>query len=118
MIDDIHVRAKVLSKACIKVALVLPNDKPMSLVIRPNLIESATKMTIKCKGLMSTQVPDIFLKNLVDAKEFTDGCNYWLEIVKEEGLLDEKIIDPIYQESDDISKLLSLAMRKVKPNNY
>lgn len=118
MIDDIHKRAKVLSKACLKIALVLPNDKPMSLLIRPNLIESATKMTIKCKGLMSTQVPDIFIRNLSEAKEHTDGCNYWLELVKDEQLLDEKILEPIYQESEDIAKLLSLAMKKVKPNNY
>lgn len=116
MIDDIYKRTKILSKACIKIALVLPQDKAISLLIRGQLVEAASSMTIKSKGLMSIQIQDIFIKNLSAAKESSDATNYWLEMVKEENLMDASIIDPILAESTEIAKLLTLAMRKVKPN--
>lgn len=118
MIDDIYKRAKVLSKACIKISLVLPGDNGMSIVIRSNLIQAASQMTIKCKGLMSTQVQDYFLKNVMDAKEQADACSYWLEMVNEEQFIDSTIIEPILAESIELSKLFTLAMRKVKPNAF
>ena len=116
MIDDIYKRTKILGKACIKIALVLPNDKALALLMRNYLVDGAAKMSVKAKGLMSTQVQDIFIKNLSEAKEAADACNYWLEFVKEENMIDSHIIDPILVESSEICKLLSLAMKKVKPN--
>ncbi len=118
MIDDLYNRSRTLSKACIKMALVLPNDKALAIVIRGNLIESSSKLSIKCKGLMNTQGQELFIKNVSEAREAADACNYWLEMVHEEGYFEEHIIDPIFQESKDISKLLALALAKVKPSGF
>lgn len=118
MIEDIYKRTKTLSKACVKIALVLPQDKLLCNLIRGQLIDRATDMAIKSKGLMITQNPDFFLKKLSDAKEATDGCQYWLEMIREENYLDSEIINPIFAESESISHLFALAIRKIKPNNY
>ena len=107
-----------MSKACLKIALVLPHDQALAIVIRSKLIDAASELSIRSKGLMSTQVQDLFAKSLTHAKYSADGCAYWLEMVKEEAYLDATIIDPIYKESQDICNLLSLALKKVKPNNY
>lgn len=117
MIDDIYNRTKILSKACIKIALVLPTDKPMALLIRSHLADTAAKMTIKSKGLMSLQIQDLFVRNMAEAKEAADACNYWLEMVKDEALISEDIINPIFAESNEICKLLGLALRKMKLSN-
>lgn len=116
MIDDIYKRAKLLSKTCLKIALVLPADVALCNLIRAQLVDRATDMAIKSKGLMVTQNPDFFLKKLGDAKEACDGCQYWLEIISEENHLDSAIINPILEESMAISNLFAHAMRKVKPN--
>lgn len=118
MIDDIYKRAKLLSKTCLKIALVLPADKTMCHLIRGQLIDRASDMAIKAKGLMITQNPDFFLKKLSDAKEASDGCQYWLELIQEENYLDSAIINPILEESAAISHLFAMAIRKIKPNNY
>jgi len=116
MIDDIYKRAKLLSKTCLKIALVLPADVTMCNLMRNHLIDQATSMAIKAKGLMVTQNPDFFLKKLGDAKEACDGCQYWLELIAEENYLDSTIINPILTESVAISNLFAQAIRKIKPN--
>lgn len=118
MIEDIYQRTKVLGKTCLKIALVLPTDVALCNLMRGHLIDRASDMAIKSKGLMVTQHPDYFLKKLSEAKEATDGVIYWLELIREEGYLESQIIDPILEESLAIGKILALAIRKVKPNNY
>mgnify|MGYP001597463912 FL=1 len=117
MIQDIYQRAKLLSKTCLKIALVLPTDKVLPNLIRGHLIDRATAMAIKSKGLMASQNPDLFMNKLGDAKESSDGCQYWLELIQEEGYLDSSIIDPILEESQGISRLFALALTKVKPES-
>lgn len=116
MIDDIYKRAKLLSKTCLKIALVLPAEVTMCNLMRNHLIDKATDMAIKSKGLMITQNPDFFLKKLGDAKEACDGCQYWLELIAEENYLDSTIINPILEESVAISNLFAQAIRKIKPS--
>jgi hypothetical protein len=116
MIEDIYKRTKLLSKTCLKIALVLPAEVALCNLVRGHLIERATDMAIKSKGLMVTQNPDYFLKKLSEAKEATDGCQYWLELIKDEEYLDSHIINPILEESVAVSNLFALAIRKIKPN--
>ena len=116
MIDDIYKRAKLLSKTCLKIALVLPADIPLCNLMRGHLIDRSTGMAIKAKGLMVTQNPDYFLKKLADAKESCDGTQYWLELIAEEDWLDSEIIRPILEENIAISNLFALAIKKIKPN--
>lgn len=116
MIDDIYKRSKLLSKTCLKIALVLPTEASLAHLVRAHLIDRASDMAIKAKGLMATQNPDFFLKKLGDAKEASDGCQYWLELIRDENYLDLEIINPILEESVAISHLFALAIQKVKPN--
>jgi hypothetical protein len=118
MKDDLYKRSKVLSMACLKIALVLPTEIALCNLIRGNLVESASKMAIKAKGLMSTQAQSLFLQNLGSAKENADGCAFWLELIQQEKYLDSHIIDPILEESNAISTLFALAIRKIGPNDY
>ena len=118
MINDLYKRSKTLSKACIKMALVLPTDKALALVIRGHLVDRASQLSIKCKGLMNTQGQELFIKNVSEALEAADACNYWLEMIKDEDFFESHIIDPIFSESQDLSKLLSLALKKVKPSGF
>ena len=118
MIEDIYERSKLLSRTCLKIALVLPQDKAIAVLTRPHLVDRATDLAIKAKGLMITQNPEYFLKKLSEAKESSDGVHYWLELIQDEGLLDSNIINPILEESSAISTLFALAIKKIKPNNY
>lgn len=117
MIDDIYKRTKVLSRTCLKIALVLPTDQAMCNLIRPQLVSRATDMAIKAKGLMASQNPEYFLKKLSEAKEAADGCQYWLEFILEENYLESSIINPIVSESVVICQLFAMAIKKVKPEN-
>lgn len=115
MIQDIYQRAKLLSRTCLKIALVLPGDRALPNVVRGHLIDKATTMAIKAKGLMASQNQELFLKKIGEAKEASDGCQYWLELIQEEGYLESSIIDPILEESVAISHLFALALSKIKP---
>ena len=118
MKDDLYKRSKILSTACLKIALVLPAEVPMCNLIRGNLVEGASKLAIKAKGLMSPQSQALFLQKLSDAKENADACSYWLELIQQDKYLESKIIDPILEESNAISHLFALAIKKIGPNDY
>ena len=72
MMDDVYSRAKLLSKTCLKIALVLPAEIALCNLMRGQLIDRATDMAIKSKGLMMTQNSDFFGKKL----SINTGCKY------------------------------------------
>ncbi|MBR9860914.1 hypothetical protein GYB22_09225 [bacterium] len=118
MKDDLYSRSKTLSTTCLKIALVLPAEIPLCNLIRGHLVDSSAKLAVKAKGLMTTQAQQFFLQKLSDAKEAADACTYWLELVQQEKYLESHIIDPILEESESISHLFALAIRKIGPNDY
>lgn len=118
MKDDLYKRSKILSTACLKIALVLPVDIALCNLIRGNLVESGSKLAIKAKGLMSPQSQNMFLQKLSEAKEQADACSFFLELIQQEKYLDSGIIDPILEESNAISHLFALAIKKIGPNEY
>jgi len=115
MIENIYERSKILSKTCLKIALVLPQNT-MGNIAKDQLIERLSNLAIKSKGLLVTQNPEFFLKKLNDAREAVDGCYYWLEIAYDEKWIDIAIIEPVLKECDAISKLFGMAIKKIKPN--
>jgi len=116
MIENIYDRTKVLSKTCLKIALVLPKDILMSSVTREHLIIHSSNLAIKSKGLMVTQNPDFFLQKLNDARESVDGCYYWVDTIKEEGWVSLGILNPVLEECNTISDLFGAAIKKINPN--
>lgn len=118
MIDDIYNRCKILSRTCMKIAIVLPHDKPMTHIVRTPLTERASALTILSKGLMMPSLPDFFKTNLLQAREAANGCNYWLELIKENELISSEIINPIIEESELLAKAFSVALKSVKTEGY
>ena len=116
MIENIYERTKVLSKTCLKIALVLPKDVLMGNLTREKLVIQSSNLAIKSKGLLVTQNSDFFLQKLNDARESVDGCYYWLDLIKEEGWVNSDILNPVLEECSAISDLFGAAIKKIKPN--
>ena len=116
MIENIYERTKFLSKTCLKIAMVIPKDIPLSSLAKEELVKRSSLLAIKSKGLMVTQNPDFFLQKLNDAREAVDGCHFWLDIIHEEGWIKKDILKPILEECDEISQLFGMAIKKIKPN--
>ena len=115
MIENIYERTKVLSKTCLKIALVLPKDILMSNEACKQLIAQSSNLAIKSKGLLVTQNPDFFLQKLNDARESIDGCYYWLDLIKEEVWVNSDILNPVLEECSAISDLFGAAIKKITP---
>lgn len=111
---DIHQRAKTLSNACLKMALLISNDHALSPVIRAAMIDNSSQLAIRSKMLMTPMASSYFLKTLFRTKECADSLSYWLEMVLTEKLMDVTIAKPIFEESVVLGNFLSQAMIKVK----
>ena len=104
MMDDVYGRAKLLSKTCLKIALVLPAEITLCNLMRGQLIDRATEMAIKSKGLMMTQNSDFFGKKLSEAKTDLDLLNDTMSLKDNNGTDDTS---PTFKLIEDGSDVLS-----------
>lgn len=118
MIKDIFKRVNTLTKACLKVAVILPSDKPLLVVAREKLIAHSSDMNILSRGLLTPTLPELFRKNLGEAQGHANACSYWLEVIAEETSIDNRIITPIIEECNSLGALFGEAMKKVKLERF
>jgi len=107
-------RVQKLSHAGLKIALVLPQNKALSALIRGEIIKSASQMAIQAIGLYQGQLSHTFVNNLNQAKNQANGFLYWLDLVKSEKLLDENIINPLLTETEQIINMYIQAFKSLK----
>lgn len=112
--EDIYKRAKTLSNACTKIALLLPQSHALSGVARGELIKHATDLGVKTRGLSHPQIPNQFVQSLYDARGSVDGIGYWLEYVLEEKLMDPELVTPVLEESNGMIGIFSKGIQTLK----
>jgi hypothetical protein len=112
--EDIYKRAKTLSNACTKIALLLPQSHALSGVARGELIKHATELGVKTRGLRHPQIPNQFVQSLYDARESVDGIGYWLEYILSEELMDENLVKPVLEESNGMIGIFSKGIQAIK----
>lgn len=112
---EIYEKTKTLSKACLKVSMVLPHDNQMATFARVELVRYASDLGIKTRGLMVGQLSEVFVERLSKATDSCNGCAYWLQIIQEEGILNKpEIIQPLIAECDGLSAMFLAALKAAR----
>jgi hypothetical protein len=108
---DIYLRAKTLTDACIKVALILPGNQPLAAYAKGELIRHASELAIASRGLRKEQVSSIFLGRLDKGVDGANGCAHWLQLTLDQNILNQEIGAPLVEECEKLANIFIGALK-------
>ncbi len=111
---ELRERTKILGQTCTKLALLLPSDNIIAVHLRSELLSVAIDLPSKTRGLLIGQSTANFVKKLSECSEQADRCGYILEFISDEKMMEDKLINPLIEECNDLIQLFYSAFKTVK----
>ncbi len=115
MKEEIKFRSKLFALAVIKMTEGLPR-KNSTFPICNQIIKSATSIGANYRSALRGRSKAEFIAKLGIVEEEADETLYWLEIIKESGLGDSKIIDPLWKEGNELLSIFIAMIKTAKIN--
>ena len=89
-------------------------DEKKEYILSKQLLRSGTSIGANIREAVYGQTKaDFFAKMCIALKEASE-TSYWLELLHESGILDDKSFDSIYSDCTEIIKLLTSITKKCK----
>ncbi|MBN1126415.1 MAG: four helix bundle protein [Sedimentisphaerales bacterium] len=108
-------RAKQFAHRAVKLAAALP-DNSLGNHIRTQLIRSATSIAANYRAACIAHSKAGFVSKLSIVVEEADETSFWLEFVMDENLLQIKLVKPLWEEAQELTKIF-FASRKTARNS-
>ncbi len=115
MKEEIKLRSKLFALAIIKMTEELPR-KNSTFPICNQIIKSATSIGANYRSALRGRSKAEFIAKLGIVEEEADETLYWLEIIKESGLGDSKVIDPLWKEGNELLSIFIAMIKTTKIN--
>ena len=113
--QEIFQKTDTLAKACLKVAMVLPQENQMSTFAKVELVRHASELGIKTRGLRVGQLSEVFIERLSKAADSCNGCGFWLQYVLDMEILNKpEILNPLIAECDQLAQTFLAALKSAK----
>ena len=114
--EELKVRSKKFAHACVKIALSLPNDK-LSLHIQGQLIRCSTSVAANYRAVCLAQSRKSFSSKISIVIEEADESYFWLEFIKDEGILNSNILLPLMQEAKELTSIFIASRKTINKNS-
>lgn len=115
MKEELKLRSKHFALAVIKMTEELPR-KNSTFPICNQIIKSATSVGANYRSALRGRSKVEFIAKLGIVEEEADETLYWLEIIKESGLADSEIIDPLWKEGNELLSIFIAMIKTAKIN--
>ena len=103
-------RTKRFGLRAIRLCEALP-DTPVARVIRSQLLRCGTGVGANYRAVCRAKSKADFISKMGTVEEETDESMYWMELIVEAGLMEEKLISELHKEADEI---LSIVVASIK----
>jgi len=117
MKEEIKLRSKLFALAVIKMTEELPR-KNSTFPICNQIIKSATSVGANYRSALRGRSKAEFIAKLGIVEEEADETLYWLEIIKESGLADSKVIDHLWKEGNELLSIFIAMIKTAKINQF
>ncbi len=107
-------RTKKLSLSIIKTVGELPYSDALG-VIRKQVIRSSSSVAANFRAVCRARLARERYSKLCIVVEEADETLFWLEMLWEAGYIQQEELAPIYQEAEEILKVMSSFRSKIKP---
>ena len=111
--EDLRSRTKAFALRVIKLADALP-DSPVGRVIKGQLIRSGTSTGANYRAAKRAKSPADFINKMGTVEEEADESMYWMELIVEAGLMNERLIANLYSEADEILAMVVSSIKTAK----
>ena len=108
--EQMKKRTKQFGLRAIRLCESLP-DTPIARVIRNQLLRSGTSVGANYRAACRAKSKADFISKMGTVEEETDESMYWMEMIVEAGLIEEKLISELHKEADEI---LSIVIASIK----
>lgn len=112
--DELKARTKDFALRILKLADSLPRP-PSGRTLASQIADSGTSTASNYRGACKARSRIEFMVKLGVAEEEADETQFWLEMIKESGLIPAKRLQPLHQESRELTAIFA-ASRKSASN--
>jgi four helix bundle protein len=113
--DELRNRTKTFALRVIILANSLPNTS-VARIIRDQLLRAGTSVGANYRAAKRAKSTADFISKMGTVEEEADESMYWMELIVESGLMDEKMISELYQEADEILAMVVASIKTAKRN--
>jgi four helix bundle protein len=108
--DELRRRTKAFALRLINLANALPEDA-LGRILKSQLLRSGTSVGANYRAAKRAKSTADFINKMGTVEEEADESMYWMELIVEAGLMEEKRISALYLEADEI---LSMVVASIK----
>ncbi|HET9363165.1 MAG TPA: four helix bundle protein [Vicinamibacterales bacterium] len=113
--DDLKARTKKFAVDVIRFAKSIPHD-PIHNEIAVQLTDAATSVAAHYRAVCRARSRADFINKLSGAVEEADESALWLEILKESGICHGAATAPLWQEADELTRILVRSRETARAN--
>lgn len=73
--------------------------------VKGQLIRSSTSVAANYRAVCMAQSKAVFIFKVSIVLEEVDECNYWLQLIVDEELLNKKLVEPLINESAQLTSI-------------
>jgi len=104
--DDLKKRTKLFALRVLKLAAALPNTIE-GRAIRGQLVRAGTSVGANYRASCRARSRAEFVAKIGVVEEEADESGYWLELIIDGSLLKEKLVKPLLNEADELTKIMA-----------
>ncbi|MFZ5433131.1 MAG: four helix bundle protein [Calditrichota bacterium] len=110
---DMKTRTRQFALRIIRLYGALPKTRPAQ-VLGDQLLRSGTSVGAHYREAYRAKSDADFVNKLQGGLQELDETAYWLELIVESGMLTEKKLEPLMQEAEELTAILTTMTKKVK----
>lgn len=114
--DELRSRTKAFALRVIRLAEALPKS-PVGRVIRDQLLRCGTSVGSNYRAAKRAKSNADFISKMGTVEEETDESMYWMELIVEAGLMEQKLVADLYSEADEILAMVVASIKTARKRN-
>jgi four helix bundle protein len=113
--DELQARTKMFAHRVVKLVDALPSTTAGREIGR-QLLRSATSVGANYRAARRGRSSREYLAKISIVVEEADESEYWLELIRDCGLLNERQVGPLLQEATELTKIFASTRRTARNN--
>jgi len=111
--QELKVRTKAFALAILRLYRTLPHAADIQ-VLGKQLIRSATSVAANHRAALRGRSRQEFTAKLGIVREESDESQFWLELLRDSGLVGKEKIDPLMKEATELTAIFTVAYETAK----
>jgi four helix bundle protein len=111
--DELRARTRAFALRVIKMVQALPKN-PVADVLGRQVLRSATSVGANYRAACCAQTKAVFVHKMSIVVEEADETIYWLELIRDAGLVKPDLLTSLIGEAEQILKIMSASQKTAR----